>query len=294
MGLFNNFPYTDFHRLNLDWILKFTKSVRDRLDLIDAAVANAQAARDEAETYATNAENSSTEAASSRDIAYQAASDAEDFKTEAQQAAGSALDSKTAAEAAQLAAQQAAQRAITSANAADQDATAASESAAAAAQSASDAEDAKDNAEAAQTAAEAAQTAAEAAAQGIDLDGVICMQGKLLEVFTEQSAPPTVMPGCVAFDCELFDGIVDVTDMPVCIILPRGSHSTSTDHIKNNFGFTGFYAINPNNNHFIPCFQVIDTVTGTVPIDGTTVMCDVFVFPYAKNNNTVITGYVPS
>lgn len=181
MGLFNNFPYTDFHRLNLDWILKFTKSVRDRLDLIDAAVANAQAARDAAESYATNAENSASEAAASRDIAYQAASDAEDFKTAAQQSAGSALDSKTAAEAAQLAAQQAAQRATSSATAAGQSATAASQSATAAAGSASTARQSETAAagsastaqqsataaQTAQTAAEAAQTSAETAAASV-------------------------------------------------------------------------------------------------------------------------------
>lgn len=139
MGLFNNFPYTDFHRLNLDWILKFTKSVRDRLDLIDAAVTSAQAARDEAEGYATNAENSATEAASSRDIAYQAASDAEDFKTAAQAAAGQATDASAAAAAAQMSAQQSAQTAIARASAAAQSATAA-------AGSATTAEDAKDDA----------------------------------------------------------------------------------------------------------------------------------------------------
>ena len=122
MGLFNNFPYTDFHRLNLDWILKFTKSVRDRLDLIDAAVTDAQAARDDAE-------QSALEARTSRDVASQAASDAEDFKTTAQAAAGQATDARAAAEAAQMSAQQSAQTASSKASQAGTSATQAAQSA---------------------------------------------------------------------------------------------------------------------------------------------------------------------
>lgn len=287
MGLFNNFPYTDFHRLNLDWILKFTKSVRDRLDLIDAAVLDAQSARDRAEAAQTDAE-------SARDIAMQAASDAEDFKNSAEGAADGAAASASDASDAKDAAESAAAGAADAKDAAVNAASYAEDYKDAAAQSASDASDAKDAAEDAKDAAEDAQTAAEAAAAGINLDGVIRMQGKALEVFTEQSAPPTIMPGCVAFDCDLFAGIINVSDMPVCMILPRGSHSTSTDYIRNSFGFASFYARNPNNNHLIPCFQVFDTVTGAVPTDGTMVHCDVFVFPYAKNSNIAITGYVPS
>lgn len=56
MGLFEHFPYTNFHELNLDWITKFVKSVRDRLDLIDAAVKAAQDARDESEEFSLESE----------------------------------------------------------------------------------------------------------------------------------------------------------------------------------------------------------------------------------------------
>ena len=52
MGVFHNFPYVNFHELNLDWILKFTKSVRDRLDTIDAAVANAKNYSQQSEAWA--------------------------------------------------------------------------------------------------------------------------------------------------------------------------------------------------------------------------------------------------
>ena len=160
MGLFNNFPYTDFHRLNLDWILKFTKSVRDRLDLIDAAVVDAQSARDRAEAAQTDAE-------SARDIAMQAASNAEDFKNSAEAAAdgaaasaSDAIDAKDAAEAAQTAAEASQTAAAGSATAAGQSATAAAGSATTAGQSAT-------AAQTAQTAAEAAQTAAETAAASV-------------------------------------------------------------------------------------------------------------------------------
>ena len=56
MGLFHEFPYANFHELNLDWIVKFVKKVRDRLDLIDAAVKNAQDARDASEAYSLDSE----------------------------------------------------------------------------------------------------------------------------------------------------------------------------------------------------------------------------------------------
>jgi len=174
MGLFNNFPYTDFHRLNLDWILKFTKSVRDRLDLIDAAVVDAQSARDRAEAAQTDAE-------SARDIAMQAASNAEDFKNSAEAAAdgaaasaSDAIDAKDAAEAAQTAAEASQTAAAGSATAAGQSATAAAGSATAAGQSATAAAGSATTAgqsataaQTAQTAAEAAQTAAETAAASV-------------------------------------------------------------------------------------------------------------------------------
>lgn len=52
MGVFHNFPYVNFHELNLDWILKFTKSVRDRLDTIDEAVTNAKNYSQQSEAWA--------------------------------------------------------------------------------------------------------------------------------------------------------------------------------------------------------------------------------------------------
>lgn len=39
MGLFEQFPYTNFHELNLDWILKNQKSVINELQNIDGHIA---------------------------------------------------------------------------------------------------------------------------------------------------------------------------------------------------------------------------------------------------------------
>lgn len=35
MGLFNHFPYVNFHELNLDWLLKETKSLQERVQKIE-------------------------------------------------------------------------------------------------------------------------------------------------------------------------------------------------------------------------------------------------------------------
>ena len=43
MPLFNNFPYTNFHELNQDWLIKTVKEVKDKTEDIDEAVAEAEA-----------------------------------------------------------------------------------------------------------------------------------------------------------------------------------------------------------------------------------------------------------
>ena len=94
MGLFENFPYTDFHRLNLDWILKFTKSVKNRLDDIDAAVLAAINAQHSAEDAADTAERAADDAVNAKDLAMGAADDAEDAKDAAVSAKNDAQDAK--------------------------------------------------------------------------------------------------------------------------------------------------------------------------------------------------------
>ena len=55
MGAIQNYPYADVHQLNLDWIIKTIKEVRDKEDELDQAVSDAQG-------YAENAENSALSA----------------------------------------------------------------------------------------------------------------------------------------------------------------------------------------------------------------------------------------
>ena len=48
MGFFNQYPYTDFHEMNLDWILAKIKELDDRVSTIsDAILADAKAYTDE-------------------------------------------------------------------------------------------------------------------------------------------------------------------------------------------------------------------------------------------------------
>lgn len=51
MGAFQNYPYADVHQLNLDWIIKKMKEIRDKEDELDQAVSDAQG-------YAENAHES--------------------------------------------------------------------------------------------------------------------------------------------------------------------------------------------------------------------------------------------
>lgn len=55
-------PYTNFHDLNLDWILKTVKEVQSHVDGVDAVVADAEEYRDQARTAALSAAQSVTDA----------------------------------------------------------------------------------------------------------------------------------------------------------------------------------------------------------------------------------------
>lgn len=50
MGVFDNFPYTNVHDLNTDWLVKTVKEVKDKTDEIDQAV-------EDSKTYSENAQN---------------------------------------------------------------------------------------------------------------------------------------------------------------------------------------------------------------------------------------------
>lgn len=181
MSLFEHVPYTNFHDLNLSWLLKFTNNVKGRLDEIDESVeaaqtaeAGAQAAEAGAEDAQTAAEaaaaqaeasagNAGTYANNAATSAGQAANSAQQAATNATNAAGSASGAGQSA----TSAQQAATNAASSASAAGTSASAAAQSATNAGNSATTAQQAATNAGNSATAAQAAQTAAETAAAGV-------------------------------------------------------------------------------------------------------------------------------
>lgn len=63
MGLFENFPYTNFHNLNLDWIIKVLKNAVAELEEIQT---NWESVRDTANTAKTTADAAATKAENAR------------------------------------------------------------------------------------------------------------------------------------------------------------------------------------------------------------------------------------
>ena len=58
MGVFDNFPYTNVHDLNTDWLVKTVKEVKDKTELIDQSVQDAKDYADNAKTSEDNAKTS--------------------------------------------------------------------------------------------------------------------------------------------------------------------------------------------------------------------------------------------
>lgn len=54
MGVFENLPYTNFHELNMEWIVKKIKELDGKTEEIDQAVIDAQTAAAEAEAAAAS------------------------------------------------------------------------------------------------------------------------------------------------------------------------------------------------------------------------------------------------
>ena len=54
MGVFENLPYTNFHELNLVWLIKTVKELSSKIGLIDQAVEAAQDAAAQAEAVAVD------------------------------------------------------------------------------------------------------------------------------------------------------------------------------------------------------------------------------------------------
>lgn len=44
MGIFENFPYSNIHNMNLDWLIEICKEIDDDKDAAETAAASAQAA----------------------------------------------------------------------------------------------------------------------------------------------------------------------------------------------------------------------------------------------------------
>ena len=97
MGLFDNWPYVNFHEINLDYVVKVANEAKDRLDGYDEDVAEIAASKVAAENAATAAANSKNAAASS-------ASSANSSKLAAASSENNAHNSELAAAASESAA----------------------------------------------------------------------------------------------------------------------------------------------------------------------------------------------
>lgn len=67
MGAFQNYPYADVHQLNLDWIIKEVKDVKERTDEIDQAVTDSKAYAETAQESAENASESQARVAEDKE-----------------------------------------------------------------------------------------------------------------------------------------------------------------------------------------------------------------------------------
>ena len=54
---FNEYPYTNFHDLNQDWMIKTLKEVQEKAETIDESVAQAKQSEENAKTSEENAES---------------------------------------------------------------------------------------------------------------------------------------------------------------------------------------------------------------------------------------------
>lgn len=125
MGLFENFPYTNFHNLNLDWIIKILKNAVAELEEIQT---NWESVRDTANTAKTTADAAAVKAENARTTANGAMTKADSAETKAKNADANAelalvqstqaQDAATSAEAAANEAKEIAARAESTASAA--------------------------------------------------------------------------------------------------------------------------------------------------------------------------------
>lgn len=98
MGLFENFPYTNFHNLNLDWIIKVLKNAITELEEIQT---NWESVRDTANTAKTTADTAAVKAENARITANGAMTKADAAKTQSENAELTANAARVTAEDAQ-------------------------------------------------------------------------------------------------------------------------------------------------------------------------------------------------
>lgn len=98
MGLFEHFPYTNYHDLNLDKILERTKEAEEAVAASEAAVLAAAADMAAASAAATNAVNTANAASAAASNAVNTANAANTAAGNAQTAAGNAANSALAAQ----------------------------------------------------------------------------------------------------------------------------------------------------------------------------------------------------
>ena len=188
MGLFENFPYTNFHNLNLDWIIKVLKNAVAELEEIQT---NWESVRDTANTAKTTANAAKTTADAALTSATQAATNATEAKklaTTAEMNSAAAQDTAVEAQAIANEANETAARAEIVAGAAQSTANAAKKTA--------DGVDAKattalENSTNAVTTADAAQSTANAAkktADGVDAKATTALENSTNAVTTADAA----------------------------------------------------------------------------------------------------------
>lgn len=108
MGLFENFPYTNFHNLNLDWIIKVLKNAVAELEEIQT---NWESVRDTANTAKTTADTAAVKAENARITANGAMTKADAAKTQSENAELTANAARVTAEDAQATSHEADERA---------------------------------------------------------------------------------------------------------------------------------------------------------------------------------------
>ena len=184
MGLFENFPYTNFHNLNLDWIIKVLKNAVAELEEIQT---NWESVRDTANTAKTTADAAAVKAENARTTANGAMTKADSAKTQSENAELTANAARVTAEDAQATSRESDEKAARAEIVAG-----AAQSTANAAKTTADGVDAKattalENSTNAVTTANAAKTTAD----GVDAKATTALENSTNAVTTANAAKTT-------------------------------------------------------------------------------------------------------